>query len=101
MRAKRHMMTVPDNVWEKLHNWHGVWYAVSNPESKRTNGLYIKTYDNGEAVESYTCNGARDYYLWSETRQQRLAEFKTAASMWQHLAERLEKGPDRFGLVQA
>jgi hypothetical protein len=100
-KAKQHMMTVPQNIRELLRDWPGRWYAAACPDTARVEGLTIRTYFRGEATELYTCNGARDYYLWSETRQQRLALFKTATEMWAHLAERLEKGPDRFGLVQA
>jgi hypothetical protein len=100
MKTTARKVMVPEHIRELLRNWPGRWYAAASPDTASVEGLTIRTYDRGEATELYTCNGPKDYYLWSERRQQRLAEFTTARAMWEHLADRLEKGPDRFGLVR-
>ena len=60
----------------------------------------MSMYFDGQVTVVACKGGRRDYFLWCNTRQQRLAEFSTAREMWEKIDSIIEAGPDRFGLCQ-
>lgn len=92
-------MRIPKDIQELVKNWTGTWHAVRMCDGNT--GVDVKTYSNGEELQSYEAGPGRAYQLWSYHRNQRVETFRTAREMWDHLRNRLQQGPDCFGLVES
>lgn len=60
----------------------------------------VHIYDNGQACVAFTSNGPKDYFVWSEQRQRRLASWEKAADMWRYFRRCDSLGDGVYGLFQ-
>ncbi len=90
-------LRTPSDIQQSIAQWPGYWAAMDLQPSGE---VRIRYYDGGEASAVFTRRDANDYYLWSETRQVRLQNWKRADEMWEFVREVLNRGPDRYGLAQ-